>query len=106
MAEIKLESLTKTFGNVTAVEAVDLAIADGEFFTLAGPSGCGKTTLLNIIAGLESPTKGRILIDGAPVQDLPPGQRDVAFVFQNYALIRLSAKLSPSPIEYHPKVRP
>src|ERR671935_75236 len=87
MAEIELEHLTKTFsGGVTAVADVNLRIEDGEFMVLVGPSGCGKSTLLRMIAGLEEVTAGRISIEGRDVTDLAPRQRDVAMVFQNYAL--------------------
>jgi ABC-type sugar transport system ATPase subunit len=86
MAEIRLEGVRKTFGDVVAVDGVDLAIPDGSFTVLLGPSGCGKTTTLNMIAGLESASAGRILFDGEEVQDLPPNERDIAMVFQSYAL--------------------
>ncbi|MET8143828.1 ABC transporter ATP-binding protein [Sphaerisporangium sp. NPDC005288] len=84
---ISLHGLTKEFpGGVRAVDALDLEIADGEFFALLGPSGCGKTTLLRTIAGLETPTSGSVTIGSADVTALPPGRRDVAMVFQDYAL--------------------
>ncbi|MFC6083798.1 ABC transporter ATP-binding protein [Sphaerisporangium aureirubrum] len=84
---ISLHGLTKEFpGGVRAVDALDLEIADGEFFALLGPSGCGKTTLLRTVAGLETATSGRIVIGSADVTALPPGRRDVAMVFQDYAL--------------------
>src|SRR5688500_11232427 len=84
---ISLNGLTKVFpGGVRALDGIDLAIADGEFFALLGPSGCGKTTLLRSIAGLETPTSGTIGIDGRDVTSLPPGARDVAMVFQDYAI--------------------
>ncbi|MFL5926293.1 MAG: ABC transporter ATP-binding protein [Gaiellaceae bacterium] len=87
MAEIVLENVTKRFaGGVTAVDDVTLAIPDGEFMVLVGPSGCGKSTLLRMIAGLEEMTAGRISIGGRVVNDLPPKSRDIAMVFQNYAL--------------------
>jgi multiple sugar transport system ATP-binding protein len=87
VGEIVLESVTKEFvGGVRAVDDVDLTIADGEFMVLVGPSGCGKTTLLRSIGGLETVTGGRILIDGRDVTKEPPAQRDLAMVFQNYAL--------------------
>jgi multiple sugar transport system ATP-binding protein len=87
MARVTLRSLTKRYpGGVTAVDALDLEIADGEFFALLGPSGCGKTTLLRTIAGLEAATGGTIEIDGQDVTKLPPGDRDVGMVFQDYAL--------------------
>ncbi len=86
MAKVTLERLTKTFGDVVAIDNLSLEIADREFLTLLGPSGCGKTTTLNIIAGLETPTSGRVLFDADDVTDMPPERRDVAMVFQSYAL--------------------
>ncbi|WP_336215483.1 ABC transporter ATP-binding protein [Nonomuraea sp. LPB2021202275-12-8] len=84
---ISLHGLTKVFaGGVRALDAIDLTIADGEFFALLGPSGCGKTTLLRTIAGLETPTSGTIRINDTDVTSLPPGRRDVAMVFQDYAI--------------------
>jgi multiple sugar transport system ATP-binding protein len=87
MAEITLEHLTKTYsGGITAVDDVGLRIEDGEFIVLVGPSGCGKSTLLRMIAGLEEVTSGAISIDGADVTELAPRRRDIAMVFQSYAL--------------------
>jgi multiple sugar transport system ATP-binding protein len=87
MAEITLEHVTKSFaGGVLAVDDVNLTIADGEFMVLVGPSGCGKSTLLRMIAGLEEITDGTILIGERDVTDLAPPDRDIAMVFQNYAL--------------------
>ena len=86
MAQIQLRGLRKTFGNVVAVDDVSLTLQDGTFSVLLGPSGCGKTTTLNMIAGLEEATAGSILFDGQEVQDLPPHRRDIAMVFQSYAL--------------------
>jgi multiple sugar transport system ATP-binding protein len=87
MAEIRLENVTKLFaGGVAAVDDVSLDIADGEFLVLVGPSGCGKTTLLRMIAGLEEATDGVISIAGNDVTDLAPRRRDIAMVFQSYAL--------------------
>jgi multiple sugar transport system ATP-binding protein len=87
MAEIALERLTKVYGDGTrAVSALDLEIADGEFVVLVGPSGCGKTTALRMVAGLEPITEGRVLVGGAVVNRLPPKDRDMAMIFQNYAL--------------------
>ncbi|HET7145602.1 MAG TPA: sn-glycerol-3-phosphate ABC transporter ATP-binding protein UgpC [Gaiellaceae bacterium] len=87
MAEIALDRVTKTFaGDVVAVDDVSLTIEAGEFLVLVGPSGCGKSTLLRMIAGLEEVTAGAVLIDGRDVTDLPPRSRDIAMVFQTYAL--------------------
>ncbi|MEW6232238.1 MAG: ABC transporter ATP-binding protein [Chloroflexota bacterium] len=86
MARIMLENVTRRFGPVIAVDNVSLPIIDGEFFALLGPSGCGKTTTLRLIAGLEVPTAGRVHIGDRDVTGLPPRERDVAMVFQDYAL--------------------
>jgi len=86
MQTVETVALTKMFDNVRAVDGIDLAAREGEFLVLLGPSGCGKTTLLRMIAGLETPTSGRILINGQDVTGLPPRARDIAMVFQSYAL--------------------
>jgi ABC-type sugar transport system ATPase subunit len=86
MAEIRLERVTKSFGSVTAVDDISLHIHDGEFLVLVGPSGCGKSTLLRMIAGLEDVTAGDIYIGERDVTDLAPRSRDIAMVFQTYAL--------------------
>src|ERR1700693_2711113 len=86
MAEVALRSVVKRFDAVEAVRAIDLDIANDEFVVLVGPSGCGKSTTLRMIAGLEEVTSGDIYIDGELVNDLPPKDRDIAMVFQNYAL--------------------
>ncbi|MCE2394200.1 ABC transporter ATP-binding protein [Candidatus Poribacteria bacterium] len=86
MAEIRLEHITKRFGEVVAVDDVNLEIRDQEFVVFLGPSGCGKTTTLRAIAGLEHPDEGDIFIDGKRVNALSPADRDIAFVFQFYAL--------------------
>ena len=86
MAGIKIEGIRKSFGTTTALEAVDLDVADREFVALLGPSGCGKTTLLRIIAGLETQTAGRVLIGDKDISGLPPRARGLAMVFQNYAV--------------------
>jgi multiple sugar transport system ATP-binding protein len=86
MAEVKLERVRKLFGSVVAVEDFSLDIRDGEFLILVGPSGCGKTTVLRSIAGLETITSGEIYIGGRPVSRVAPKKRDIAMVFQNYAL--------------------
>jgi multiple sugar transport system ATP-binding protein len=87
MAEIRLEQITKVFQDGTrAVSDVDLEIPDAAFVVLVGPSGCGKTTLLRMVAGLEEPTSGAIRIGDTVVNDVAPKKRDIAMVFQNYAL--------------------
>ena len=86
MAGVKLRKISKLFGAQTAVAPMDLDVADGEFLVLVGPSGCGKTTTLRMIAGLETPTTGQIFIGDTDVTQLEPKHRDIAMVFQNYAL--------------------
>ncbi|MGN6364351.1 ABC transporter ATP-binding protein [Asticcacaulis taihuensis] len=86
MANVALIGLEKAFGTQTALKGIDLAIADGEFLVIVGPSGCGKSTLLRVIAGLEAPTEGDVLIEGQSALSLSPAQRGVAMVFQSYAL--------------------
>jgi spermidine/putrescine ABC transporter ATP-binding subunit len=85
-AIIRFEGITKRFGKMVAVDNVTLNIQEGEFFALLGPSGCGKTTLLRMLAGFETPTEGRVLIDGKDVAALPPNKRPVNMVFQSYAV--------------------
>src|SRR5499433_4325343 len=86
MAEVKLRKIVKRYDEVEAVRGIDLDIADHEFVVLVGPSGCGKSTLLRMIAGLEDITDGEIAIGSRVVNRVPPKQRDIAMVFQNYAL--------------------
>ena len=87
MSRIVLEGITKRYQDgTTAVRSLDLSIADGELMVLVGPSGCGKTTALRMVAGLEEITEGTILVDGQPVNDMEPRDRDIAMVFQSYAL--------------------
>ena len=83
---LEILNVSKHYGGTIAVQEVSLKVERGEFFCMLGPSGCGKTTLLRMIAGFEKPTGGRILLDGVDVTGLPPYQRDVNTVFQNYAL--------------------
>ncbi|GFE65984.1 ABC transporter ATP-binding protein [Litoreibacter roseus] len=86
MAQIIIKNVRKEFGDFTAVKESSFTIEDGEFFMLLGPSGCGKTTTLRMIAGLELPTSGEIYLDGEEISQKPPSQRDIAFVFQMFAL--------------------
>ena len=86
MADIVLRALEKRWGQVVGVQSLDLTVADGELFVLLGPSGCGKTTTMRMIAGLDEPTGGEIWIGGRRVDQIPPRDRDIAMVFQNYGL--------------------
>jgi multiple sugar transport system ATP-binding protein len=87
MAEVELKGITKTFDKkIKALNNIDFKVCDKEFVTLLGPSGCGKSTLLRILAGLEAPDSGEVIIGGVPVNSLSPGERDIAMVFQSYAL--------------------
>src|SRR3970282_1571897 len=86
MAIVEVRGLRKEFDAVVAIDGVDLRSEEGEFLVLLGPSGCGKTTLLRMIAGLEHPTEGDILLGGENVTGLPPRARRIAMVFQSYAL--------------------
>src|SRR3984957_1201164 len=83
---IRFENVSKRYGKVLAVDNVSLSIEEGEFFALLGPSGCGKTTLLRMLAGFETPSEGRILIDGEDISRTPPNKRPVNMVFQSYAV--------------------
>ena len=84
--QVRFESIRKTHGSVVALKGIDLEIEPGEFFALLGPSGSGKSTTLRILAGLDMPTAGRVVVDGRDITALSPGDRDVAMVFQSYAL--------------------
>ena len=86
MAMVETRGIKKYYGDVAAVNGIDLIIKEGEFLVLLGPSGCGKTTLLRMIAGLETPSEGELVISGEVVNDLPPRARKIAMVFQSYAL--------------------
>ena len=86
MADIRLQSISKRFGDVEVIPGIDLTMPDGQVTVLLGPSGCGKSTLLRIIAGLETPSGGEVLIGGRVMNDVPPADRGCALVFQNYAL--------------------
>src|ERR1700730_5420355 len=86
MAALSIRGLSKRYANLEVLKGIDLDIESGEFTVLVGPSGCGKSTLLNIIAGLERQSSGNIEIGGRIVDDIPPKDRDIAMVFQSYAL--------------------
>ena len=86
MAHVATSEIRKLFGEVAAVDGISLSVRDGEFMVLLGPSGCGKTTFLRIVAGLEKPSSGTILIDGRTVNEVPPRGRGIAMVFQSYGL--------------------
>src|ERR1700722_4001447 len=86
MASVEVSNVRKSFGHFEVLHGVSISVDDGEFVILVGPSGCGKSTLLRMVAGLESVTSGELRIDGRLVNDVPPKERDIAMVFQNYAL--------------------
>ncbi|MDJ0680207.1 MAG: sn-glycerol-3-phosphate ABC transporter ATP-binding protein UgpC [Xenococcaceae cyanobacterium MO_167.B52] len=86
MAKVSLQDIKRIYGNVTAIENITFDVPDGEFWVLVGPSGCGKSTILRTIAGLETASSGKLYIDDQLVNDIPARQRDIAMVFQNYAL--------------------
>ena len=100
MATVTFENVSKRFGDVVAVDDLNLDIRDAEFMVLVGPSGCGKTTSLRMIAGLEEITSGTLRIGDRVINDIPPKDRDIAMVFQNYALYRkrCSEALVPAPM--------
>src|SRR5947208_15427588 len=105
MAGVEIRHLSKSFGQLHAVDDVDLSIREGELLVLLGPSGCGKTTLLRMIAGLERPTSGEIFIGGARVDaDVPPRARRIAMVFPRYALS--PHRPVPQPIPFPPEPTP
>jgi putative spermidine/putrescine transport system ATP-binding protein len=85
-AELRLEGIAKTFGEVVALDQVSLTVQRGELLTILGPSGSGKTTLLKVVAGFETPDQGSVKVDGVEIARLPPAERDIGMVFQNYAL--------------------
>src|SRR6476620_530858 len=86
MASVQIRGIQKAFGSTQVIRGVDIDIEDGQFTVLVGPSGCGKSTLLRMLAGLEEITQGEISIGGRVVNDVQPKERDIAMVFQNYAL--------------------
>ncbi|AZO29173.1 ABC transporter ATP-binding protein [Mesorhizobium sp. M1B.F.Ca.ET.045.04.1.1] len=103
MSAIHLKNLVKKFGDFTALKTMDLEIADGEFMALLGPSGCGKSTTMNMIAGMEEPTSGKILFGERDMAGVPMGRRGVGFVFQNYAIFtHMTVRQN---ITYGPKMR-
>jgi len=103
MSAIHLQNLVKKFGDFTALKTMDLEIADGEFMALLGPSGCGKSTTMNMIAGMEEPTSGKILFGERDMAGMPMGRRGVGFVFQNYAIFtHMTVRQN---LAYGPKMR-
>ncbi|WP_245490802.1 ABC transporter ATP-binding protein, partial [Mesorhizobium sp. M7A.F.Ca.CA.004.04.2.1] len=103
MSAIHLQNLVKKFGDFTALKTMDLAISDGEFMALLGPSGCGKSTTMNMIAGMEEPTGGKILFGERDMAGVPMGRRGVGFVFQNYAIFtHMTVRQN---LAYGPKMR-
>src|SRR6185312_10089729 len=86
MATLEISGVSKSFGTTKVLETVDLRLDDGEMLVIVGASGSGKSTLLRIVAGLEQPTTGRMILDGRDITGVDPSQRDIAMVFQNYAL--------------------
>jgi sn-glycerol 3-phosphate transport system ATP-binding protein len=86
MATLELAGLRKNFGGTEVLRQIDLSLASGEMLVIVGASGCGKSTMLRMVAGLETPTAGRILLDGRDITSVDPSARDIAMVFQNYAL--------------------
>jgi multiple sugar transport system ATP-binding protein len=103
MAELILQGIGKTFGGIDVLQDINLSVAHGEFVVLVGPSGCGKSTLLRIVAGLETASRGSLLIGGKPAHDVPPQKRNLAMVFQSYALFpHMTAKDN---IAYGPRLR-
>ncbi len=103
MPEVRIENVSKKFGKIVAVDDVTVTIKDKEYFSLLGPSGCGKTTLLRLVAGLIKPDSGRIYIGGKLVNDVPPEDRDIGFVFQTFALFPHMTAWSN--VTYGPKVK-
>src|SRR5690348_10852101 len=86
MATLELQGLRKSFGATQVLRQIDLSLSDGEMLVIVGASGCGKSTLLRLVAGLEAPSAGRVIIGGRDVTTVDPSERDIAMVFQNYAL--------------------
>ena len=100
MADVSLKNIHKSFGKAEVIHGISCDIKDGEFIVILGPSGCGKSTVLRMIAGLEVITAGEIEINGKVVNQLEPAARDIAMVFQNYALCRFTLSSALSPVNH------
>ena len=106
MAEIKFENVSKSFGKTTVIENMNLTLPDGKFTVLLGPSGCGKTTLLRMIAGIGPESSGTVYMNGKDLKNVPPGERDIAMVFQSYANLLAPSQRAAVNADQHPAIFP